>query len=717
MLPCAPSDSNKNTHRRSPHRLSRRKQAEVSKAERSKASPRSSPSNDPLDPPSCGSPSNRARTRPHSLYLDSDDLKVPAITTICFDLADNSPDPSPRRVSTAPFASPRFRSDSVGSSEARHGYLTSLLSPRRSSHSPSAAELYIGSPVPRSSTINFEIELPKGRSFDSVGGHHLRQKLRDSAPSLSSPPHPSSPPQPSSPPASFISYSLDGSVSPRTATSGKKSPSPKKTRHKKTKSPRDLGPKASSTSPREGSGGGSTATSPREGAKKPSPRNDTKKSVSPRVLEPHPDVPPLLLHLSPPLPSSGSSSGSSQSTKDSKKDKRHRSFSDNSPGNSPREDATLSPISSPRYRSLSENGPGADAGGKAPKLGGRLRLGPDKQFDRLREEALYTSFLSQAIQLFSRPPLLGILISSINVQRESTNLLAGLCILFESRHLFGSVLDQLFELELGTNANPATLLREDSPAVLLCSGFLHLYGTAFLPGFFKKALSPLTSKKALSLGSPIGQIWFYRRVCKTIFEFSKDAPLPVLRLLLALAHRLHSSTDTPLADAFSRIICSVYYLRFLSPYLVSTGLRLIAGSKYADFEPLKKGFLLSIKMLQCLSSGTELSFNTENRELLNTAILSSTPGYHEMVGSMLEHSSTLVSTPRFSNALRGTNLANSKLQVELVVNTLLHALSPDLLSHEELPDAYKILCHNHGLTQLSSRRSLEEIVEKSGVVI
>lgn len=279
----------------------------------------------------------------------------------------------------------------------------------------------------------------------------------------------------------------------------------------------------------------------------------------------------------------------------------------------------------------------------------------------------------QLVEVLSKPVVIESVLRHMGAmpQDQAVQLSSGLCIFFESQGELVSLLERLAQREFDTGTEENTYLREETPATLLISGFLSAYGAPLLPHFLKKALAPLEKsvRKASTLATPVGQVWLFRRIVDAVAQTPQEMVLPVLRLLLVLANARNPDIDT-VATSFVDIVRRIYILRFICPYLVLRGLSLsLRGVDRPAMEQIRKGYLVCVKMLQCLAASTELGSQVDNREALNAAIMSSYEKYDTAINMTYLvvanfPPSTRLSTPMKS--INGTRLSlNTKEQMEL----------------------------------------------------
>lgn len=302
-------------------------------------------------------------------------------------------------------------------------------------------------------------------------------------------------------------------------------------------------------------------------------------------------------------------------------------------------------------------------------------------------------------------------LNAVSQQGETApQLISGLCVLFESRLCFVKVLQRLFQLHI-LCTEQGTLLREETAVTGLITGFLRAYGAPFLPVFFKKTLAPLDDlKKASTLASPVGQIWLFRRFVDTIYTTADSMTLPVLRLLHLLTQTLSITRECSLESAFSDIVRSVYLLRFLCPFLVNRSFALqIKNTDAATNEQIRRGYLVSVKMLQCLASQTELGSQVKDREVLNAAILSSAEKYNCGIHMALGLAQQLSPNSRLSAPDTKSKSAgvSHKHLVDLASSTVAFLSSETFLSLDEVPPTFHLLCAQ--MATISSSRFSKEL--------
>lgn len=212
-------------------------------------------------------------------------------------------------------------------------------------------------------------------------------------------------------------------------------------------------------------------------------------------------------------------------------------------------------------------------------------------------------------QYVEQPTAVDELISRIEDRELGEEILEGFIITLERRGLFRSVFGAQFLRDLAAEKQDV-LLRCDSATTKLAQKYLAVHAGPYLPLFFDSFFQKMDSPKALSSSLLVSAKFLFGELLNTLLGETAAQKMvwPVYRLLGIMSTTLSQAWGLPTEQAFGKICCSVYYLRFICPYLASRAFdSALTHNNPEKLVRLRPGYLQAIKMLQCLASDTELS--------------------------------------------------------------------------------------------------------------
>lgn len=189
--------------------------------------------------------------------------------------------------------------------------------------------------------------------------------------------------------------------------------------------------------------------------------------------------------------------------------------------------------------------------------------------------------------------------------------------LFLDRHLaLRHVIRDLFIQDLDTFPD-SLLLREETHCTRIVAGFLQNFATPMLRRFFRREMAFIESKKGLKLMDGNQQIELFRRLVGKLLDMKKKMPLAAMKMVLLLSRTLSEVRGIHLGGSFRKITCSLLFLRFICPFLVSQVSRLVPAPDVDTESNIRAGYLEVVKMVQCLASETQLEQAAPNSCVLN----------------------------------------------------------------------------------------------------